>query len=66
MAIPKFDELFNEVLELLSDKKEYRTREVKEIISNNLDLTEEEKLELLPSKQETIIKNRIGWAITSG
>ncbi len=30
MAIPKFDELFNDVLELLSDKNEYRTREVKE------------------------------------
>ena len=65
MAIPKFDELFNDVLELLSDRKEYRTREVKEVISNNLDLTEEEKLELLPSKQETIIKNRIGWSITT-
>ena len=32
MAIPKFNELFNDVLELLSDKKEYRTRDVKEIM----------------------------------
>lgn len=65
MPIPKFDELFNDVLDLLSDENEYRTRDVKEIISNKLDLTDEERQQLLPSKQETIIKNRIGWSITS-
>ena len=63
MPIPKFDELFNDVLEFLSDKKEYKTRDVKEKISNKLDLTDEERQQLLPSGQETIIKNRIGWSI---
>lgn len=65
MAIPKFNDLFNDVLELLSDKKEYRTRDVKEIISNKLDLTDEERQELLPSGTQPIIINRIGWSITS-
>lgn len=65
MAIPKFDELFNDVLEFLSDKKEYKTRDVKEKLSKKLDLTDEEQKQLLPSGQETIIKNRIGWSITS-
>ena len=65
MAIPKFDELFNDVLKLLSDKQEYKTRDVKEILSNRLNLTEEERQELLPSGNEPIIKNRIGWSITS-
>ena len=65
MAIPKFDELFNEVLEFLSDKKEYKTRDVKEEISKTLDLTEEERYELLPSGSEPIIKNRIGWSIST-
>lgn len=65
MAIPKFDELFNEVLELLSDKKEYKTRDVKEILSKKLDLTDEERQQLIPSGTEPIIKNRIGWSITS-
>lgn len=65
MAIPKFNELFNDILELLSDKEEYRTRDVKEIISNRLDLTDEEKQELLPSGTQPVIINRIGWSITS-
>ncbi len=65
MPIPKFDELFNDVLEFLSDEKEYKTRDVKEELSKKLDLTDEERHELLPSGQETIIKNRIGWSITT-
>ena len=65
MAIPKFDELFNDILEFISDKKEYKTRDVKENLSKKLDLTDDERQQLLPSGQETIIKNRIGWSITS-
>ena len=65
MPIPKFDELFNEVLEFLSDKKEYKTRDVKEELSKKLDLTDEERQQLLPSGTEPIIKNRIGWSISS-
>ena len=64
MAIPKYNELFNDVLSELSDKNEYKTSQLKEIISNKLDLTEEEKIELLPSKADTTINSRIGWAIT--
>ena len=65
MPIPKFDELFNDVLEFLSDKQEYKTRDVKEILSNKLDLTDEERQQLIPSGTETVIKNRISWSITS-
>ena len=65
MAIPKFNDLFNDILELLSDKQEYKARDVKEIISNRLDLTDEERQELIPSGTEPIIKNRVGWSLTS-
>ena len=65
MPIPKFDELFNDVLELLSDKQEYKTSDVKEILSNKLDLTDEERQQLLPSGREPIIKNRISWSIST-
>lgn len=65
MPIPKFNELFNDILELLSDNNEYRTRDVKEIISNKINITDEERSLLIPSGQETIIKNRIGWSVTS-
>ena len=65
MPIPKFNELFNDVLDFLSDKQEYKTRDVKEELSKILDLTDEERQQLLPSGTEPIIKNRIGWSITS-
>ena len=65
MPIPKFDELFNDILDLLSDKQEYKTRDVKEILSNKLDLTDEERQQLLPSGREPIIKNRIGWSLSA-
>ncbi|WP_407391485.1 winged helix-turn-helix domain-containing protein [Methanobrevibacter sp.] len=57
MPIPKFDELFNDVLEFLSDRKEYKTRNLKEELSKKLDLTDEERHELLPSGSEPIINN---------
>lgn len=65
MPIPKFDELFNDILDLLSDKQEYKTRDVKEILSSKLDLTDEERQQLLPSGREPIIKNRIGWSLSA-
>lgn len=65
MPIPKYNDLFPTVLEFLADGNDYKTRVVKEKISNQLDLTDDERKQLLPSKQETIINNRIGWAITS-
>ena len=64
MPIPKYNDLFNNVLQELSDQNEYKTRDLKEIISNKLNLTEEERCQMLPSNRETIIKNRIGWAIS--
>ena len=64
MAIPRYNELYNDVLRELSDEKEYKTRDIKEIITNKLDLTEEERNEMLPSNRSTIINNRIGWAIS--
>ena len=64
MPIPKYDELFSDVLKEVSDQKEHKTRDLKEIISKKLDLTEEERCRMLSSNRETIIINRIGWAIS--
>ena len=65
MAIPKSNELFTDVLRILSDGKEYKTTDFKEILANQLDLTEEERKQMVPSGSDTVIKNRIGWAITA-
>ena len=65
MAIPKYNELFGDVLRVLSDEKQYKTTDLKEIISNHLDLTDEERKERIPSGKDKVIYNRIGWAVTS-
>lgn len=64
MSIPKYNELYPNVLKVLSDGKEYSTRDMDEIISNQLNLSEEERNKMLPSGNQKLIKNRIGWART--
>jgi restriction system protein len=50
-------------LEILNDGKEHSISEIKEILPEKLNLTEEDKLETLPSGQSRLY-NRIGWART--
>lgn len=64
MAIPTYDEFMYPLLEAIGDGDEYKFRDLIEILSDKFDLTEEEKTELLPSGQQAIVDNRIGWAKT--
>lgn len=64
MAIPTYDEFMYPMLQAIADGEEYKFRDLIEILSEKFDLTEEEKTELLPSGQQAIVDNRIGWAKT--
>jgi len=64
MAIPDYQSLMLPLLKFLSDKEEHKIREVIEKLSDEFNLSEEERQELLPSGQQPIINNRIGWAKT--
>ncbi|MBZ0178638.1 MAG: restriction endonuclease [Melioribacteraceae bacterium] len=64
MAIPDYQSLMLPLLKLISDSKEYSVHEAVEILSKEFKLTEEEKVEMLPSGQQTVIFNRIAWAKT--
>lgn len=64
MPIPKYDELYNAVLDLLSDGEEHGSREMIGPVSDAFSLTAEERAEQLPSQRQTTIANRIGWAQT--
>jgi restriction system protein len=64
MAIPDYQSLMLPLLKFLSDKEEHKTREAVEKLSDEFNLSEEEKQELLPSGQQPIIDNRVGWART--
>lgn len=64
MAIPDYQSLMLPLLKFLSDEQEHKTREAVVKLSDDFELSKEERKELLPSGQQPIIDNRIGWART--
>ena len=64
MAIPDYQTIMLPLLKFLTDGNEHSTRDSIEHISNLYNLSDEEKTKLLPSGQQTIIDNRVGWART--
>ncbi len=64
MSLPKYYELYIPFLSAISDGKTYSLKEIKESITSQLKLGETELLERLPSGNQTVYDNRIGWART--
>lgn len=64
MAIPKFHEFMKPLLVFLNDGKQRNRLEIYSAMSDVFKLTEAEKEEWLPSKNQLVYKNRIGWALT--
>lgn len=64
MSIPDYQSCMLPFLRFLGDGKEHTLREAEEALSENFSLTPAERAELLPSGQQGIFKNRVGWART--
>ena len=64
MAIPSFQDITLPLLRIVENGNEYRLRDVVDAVANHFDLTPEERSEKLPSGQQTVIHNRVGWART--
>lgn len=64
MAIPKHDELRVPILEILSDGKEYRLKELQKPLAQRLELTEKEVNEMYPSGNGHVFYDRISWALS--
>jgi len=62
--IPTYEEIMLPFLKLLSDGKEHILNEAHDKLADHFQLTEEETRELLPSGQQPVFRNRIGWART--
>ncbi len=62
--IPKFNEIMKPMLELLKDGNIYHQRDIIEKLAEHFKLTPEERNELLPSGQQSVFDNRVGWAKT--
>jgi restriction system protein len=64
MPIPDFQSFFLPLLEQVSDGKEYKLRELIEVLAEHFKLSDVERNELLPSGNQSIFDNRVGWAKT--
>jgi len=62
--IPDFQKIMLPLLKVVSDGDEHPLREVINKISDEFRLSEEERAELLPSGNQPIIDNRVGWVRT--
>lgn len=64
MAIPDYQTVMRPFLEYHSDGKEHSFRETVEKLAEKFGLTDNERTELLPSGQQAVFDNRVGWART--
>lgn len=60
--IPDYQTIMLPLLQITGDNKVHKFREVIESLAEHFKLTEEEKKELLPSGNQAIFDNRVGWA----
>jgi restriction system protein len=64
MAIPDYQTMMLPFLKELGDGKEHALSSVRESLASQFSLAAEEREELLPSGNQTVYENRIGWART--
>ncbi len=64
MSLPKYYELYVPFLTAIKDGKVHTKKEVKSRAADFLELSEDERSERLPSGNQSVYDNRIGWART--
>lgn len=62
MAIPDYQTIMLPLLKFAGDKKEHSLQDAVNNLANYFKLTDEEIRELLPSGQQEVFRNRVGWA----
>lgn len=62
--IPDFQSIMLPFLKKLEDKQEHSLRDIIESLSNEFNLIEDERKELLSSGNQSVFDNRVGWART--
>jgi restriction system protein len=64
MSVPDYQSLMLPVLKTVLDGKEHKFRDIIETLAIEFRLNDEDRKELLPSGQQPIFDNRVGWAKT--
>jgi restriction system protein len=62
--IPNYQTLMLPILRLVSDRQEYKYRDIIEKMAIEFNVTDAERKELLASGNQAIFDNRVGWAKT--
>ncbi|MFT3947913.1 MAG: restriction endonuclease [Agriterribacter sp.] len=62
MTIPDFQSLMLPLLTFLADGKEHTTKETLNYLADEFQLTDEQRQEMLPSRNQTVFYNRVTWA----
>lgn len=64
MPIPTYEGCMLPLLKLLNERSEVAARDAYPALADKLDLTSEERKQLLPSGRQEVFKSRVGWART--
>lgn len=64
MSIPDYQSIMLPLLEFAGDEREHTVREAIEFLADRFGLNDQERKMLLPSGQQAIFDNRVGWART--
>ena len=64
MPIPDYQTLMLPVLKCVSDGQEHASKELRRKVSENLNISDEDLAERLPSANQSKFDNRVGWATT--
>ncbi len=63
MTLPNFQKMMYPALECYADGKEQRPRDIEDKVADMLKIPQEAKEELIPSQMETVLRNRVSWAV---
>lgn len=64
MAVPDFQTLMRPLLALHDDGAEHEIADTRERLAGEFELSEEDRVERIPSGRVTTLQNRVGWAAT--
>lgn len=64
MPVPSYEDFMLPMLQLINDGEIYQIKEVREELATVLNLSDDDKKELLPSGKMPVYRSRIGWAKT--
>ena len=64
MAVPDFQSLMNPVLKIYEKRNaELRPHDIEDEIADLFNLSEKDKNEMIPSNTQTVLHNRVAWAV---